>query len=106
MSNPNRRQPVPASEAQKAETPAAVPAAEPAQASEAPKAEIPGADPEPPAAAPEGEQVEARVLVSFEGYDANDVAIIDVADVERLAGEGKIDPHPDAVAYAKSLTEG
>jgi len=51
----------------------------------------------------DGEQVEARVLVAFEAYDANDVAIVRAADVERLVGAGKIDPHPDAVAYAKSL---
>lgn len=105
MSNPNRRQPVPAAaEAPKAE-PTAAPTADPAPAAEAPKAEPPAPDPAPPVA-PEGEQVEARVLVAFEGYEANDVAIIDAAQVERLVGEGKVDPHPDAVAYAKSLIEG
>lgn len=50
--------------------------------------------------------VEARVLVAFDEHDVNDVFVDAAAEVERLKLAGYVDPHPDAVAYAKSLDEG
>lgn len=50
--------------------------------------------------------VEARVLVAFDEHDANDIVIASAAEIERLKLAGNVDPHPDAVAYAKRLAEG
>lgn len=49
--------------------------------------------------------VKARVLVAFDEHDANDIVTASAAEIERLKLAGNVDPHPDAVAYAKRLAE-
>lgn len=120
MSNPNRRRPVPmgdtAEQPPAASAEAATVSVNSAPAPLAGDATVAGeaATPapaaaasaeQPPAAPPvaDGEQVEARALIDFEGYEANDVVIAAADDIERWRNAGLVDPHPDAVAYAKSL---
>ena len=49
--------------------------------------------------------IEARALVDLPEHNALAGALIsaDPAVIEALAAMGSVDPHPDAVAYAKSL---
>lgn len=49
---------------------------------------------------PKGKSVEARVIVAGSFGSVNDVVTVD--RVVAVA-HGDLDPHPDAVAYAKSL---
>ncbi|WP_295560610.1 hypothetical protein [uncultured Sphingomonas sp.] len=65
------------------------------------RAEEPAADTSTEDEAP----VEARVLVAFDEHDANDIVTAPAAEIERLKLAGNVDPHPDAVAYAKRLAE-
>lgn len=65
------------------------------------RAEEPAADTSAEDEAP----VEARVLVAFDEHDANDIVTAPAAEIERLKLAGNVDPHPDAVAYAKRLAE-
>ena len=51
----------------------------------------------------EDEPVEVRVLVDFDGYVANDVAIVDATEIHDLVLLGRVDPDERAVAYARSL---
>ncbi|WP_230630687.1 hypothetical protein [Sphingomonas sp. Leaf37] len=53
----------------------------------------------------DGELVEARVLVAFGDHAANDIFTAPAAEVERQKLAGNVDPHPDAVTFAKSLGE-
>lgn len=56
-------------------------------------------------AEPASDLVEVRVLVDLaiggDGYHVNDIALIPPSMVEALTGA--VDPHPGAVAYAKSI---
>lgn len=49
--------------------------------------------------------IEARALVDLPEHGAKAGALIaaDPAVIEALAALGSVDPHPDAVAYAKTL---
>lgn len=110
-----KRQPVPAGGQP---TPDAIAAADTTPPTETPSEESKAADTTPPAETPseesqaadntdapadDGELVEARVLVAFDEYDANQIFLASAAEVERRKLAGTVDPHPDAVAYAKSL---
>lgn len=116
MSNPNKRRPVPigdnAEQPPAASADAAAVSVDSATATaavavgDANAATGAAASAEQPPSAPpvaDGEQVEARALIDFEGYEANDVVIAAPEDIERWRDAGLVDPHPDAVAYAKSL---
>ena len=101
-----KRQPVPAGGQPTPDTIAAADATPPAVTPPAatPSAETPAA--ERPADAERAdyiEWVEARVLVAFDDHDANDIFTAPAEEVERQKLAGNVDPHPDAVAYAKSL---
>jgi hypothetical protein len=50
-----------------------------------------------------GESIEARVLVAFDGHAPNDVIRVSENERDRLVREGRLDPHPAAVEYAKGL---
>jgi hypothetical protein len=58
----------------------------------------------PPEAAGE---VEARALIDLpaHGVQAGRLLVADAAVVEALVAAGEVDPHPDAVAYAKTLSD-
>ena len=51
----------------------------------------------------EGGLVEARVLFGCDLGAPNDVVSVAADQVDALVAAGLIDPHPDAVEYAKSL---
>jgi len=63
--------------------------------------------PTPPATEPqkpaEPEIVDARVLLAFEEHEADDIISAPALVIEQLKLAGRVDPHPDAVAYARSL---
>jgi hypothetical protein len=46
---------------------------------------------------------DARVLVAFDEHEPNDIVSGTVDELGLLERDGKVDPHPDAVAYARSL---
>lgn len=106
MSNPSRRQPVPAGASAPSSQAAASATPDTGASGEAANgtSEAGNGDPTTPAPPSDG-QIEARALIAFEGYNPNDVVIVAESEVEALQGAGKIDPHPDAVAYAKSLAD-
>ncbi|OWK27574.1 hypothetical protein [Sphingomonas dokdonensis] len=86
--------------------PTATAAAEPT----APPAEppLPAADEKPSSEqeqASEHEITEARVLVAFDEHDVDDIVTAPVEVIEQLAIAGRVDPHPDAIAFAKSLLD-
>lgn len=47
------------------------------------------------------EQVEARVLVAFGDHAVNTIHTATETEIERLYRDGKVDPHPDAVAAVR-----
>lgn len=51
--------------------------------------------------------IKARCLTRFsyhsKAYAVDDIFVGEQADIDRLAQDGSIDPHPDAVAYAENL---
>lgn len=47
--------------------------------------------------------VEAAVLVAFADHQPDDIVTAPAVEIERLQVAGKVDPHPDAVAFARSL---
>lgn len=47
--------------------------------------------------------VEARILFGCELGAPDDVVSVEADQVDALVASGLIDPHPDAVQYAKSL---
>jgi hypothetical protein len=55
-------------------------------------------------AAAEPAMIEGRVLCAFDGWQVGDVAELTEAEAEQAAADGRIDPHPDAVAYAKAAS--
>jgi len=108
MDPKTRRQPVPARGEQipavidaAAQTP---PAAEPQE--NAPPAADSGTD-TPPAHTEQADPivgaVEARALVAFGDYEVDDIVEGDERTIEALFLGGSVDPHPDAVAFARSL---
>lgn len=48
---------------------------------------------------------EARALVAFGEIKVNDIVAGAPADIQALVLAGIVDPHPDAVAYARSLSK-
>ncbi|MFN3517958.1 MAG: hypothetical protein ACK4YT_00775 [Sphingomonas sp.] len=46
---------------------------------------------------------DARVLLAFDGYEPDDILSGTLDELSVLERDGKIDAHPDAVAYARSL---
>lgn len=88
-------------------------AAAPADAAafaEAPAAAQPEPAPQPdpetdPAPTAEAEIIDARVLVAFDEYEADDIISAPSDAIEQLKIAGRVDPHPDAVAFAKSLLD-
>lgn len=119
-----RRQPVPARGDQ---TLAAVAAAEQTPPAAAPASEQTPPAPAEPAAEPAAasapahpldahqgdgadrgddatsDATEARALIGFDGYDVDDLVTCSEAEIRALFVAGRVDPHPDAVAYAKQL---
>lgn len=80
-----------------------VPAADAAPvAPTAPEPIAPAEAPTAPAAE-DGEMVEARALLAFDDFDVDAIVTASPAAIAALEVDGKVDPHPDAVAYAKSL---
>lgn len=51
----------------------------------------------------DGEHVDACVLVAFDGYQPDNIVSAPAEVIEKLKLSGRVDPHPDAVAYARSL---
>jgi len=53
------------------------------------------------------ETVEARALVDLPDFDAKSggLVVVPAADAKGMEQGGQIDTHPEAVAYAKTLTE-
>lgn len=96
-----KRQPVPAGGQP---TPDAVAAADTTPPAETPSEETQTAD-NVDSHADDGEPVDARVLVAFDEYDVNEIFSASADEVERRKLAGTVDPHPDAVAYAKSLLD-
>ena len=103
MDPKTKRQPVPAGGQPTPDTIAAADTTPPAETpgNDASVEQTDDVDP-----AVDGELVEARVLVAFDDHDANDIFTAPADEVERQKIAGNVDPHPDAVAYAKSLIEG
>lgn len=113
----SKRRPVPASGVNTLAAVKATEAGAAAAADEArnPDADEPGEESEDAAASEaeahdgdgdlhqEDEPVEVRVLVDFDGYVANDVAIVDATEIHDLVLLGRVDPDERAVAYARSL---
>lgn len=58
-------------------------------------------------AAESGGIVEARALIDLPAYDvkAGRLLVAEATVIEALAAAGDVDTHPDAVAYAKTITE-
>lgn len=96
-----KRQPVPAGGQP---TPDAVAAADTTPPAATPSEESQAGD-NADAPADDGELVDARVLVAFDEYDVNEIFSASADEVERRKLAGTVDPHPDAVAYAKSLLD-
>jgi len=63
-------------------------------------ASTPAAEPPKPT---EPEIVDARVLLAFEDHEADDVISAPAPVIEQLKLAGRVDTHPDAVAYARGL---
>lgn len=49
------------------------------------------------------EIVDARVLVAFDEHDVDDIVSAPARAIEQLKLAGRVDPHPDAVAFAREL---
>lgn len=62
----------------------------------------PAAEPQKPT---EPEIVDARVLVAFDEHEADDIVSAPSNVIEQLKLAGRVDPHPDAVAFARELHE-
>ena len=94
--DPNKRKPVPAG-------------GQPTQATIAAAETTPAAGdtaaPATEAAQPTDEDgaVEARVLVAFGDYQPDDIVTGSARAIDQLEIDGVADPHPDAVAFARSL---
>lgn len=62
---------------------------------------------QPPAPAPKRKasaaRIPVRVLVTCDVGAVNDVVELDAGEAQARAAAGQVDPHPDAVAYARSL---
>jgi hypothetical protein len=56
-------------------------------------------------AAPKAGKTEARVLVACAWGQVNDVVPVSTEDAAAGLAAGELDPSPEAVAYAKSLTQ-
>lgn len=54
-------------------------------------------------ASPEPTLTEARVLISGKFGAVDQVVALNDADLAEAVALGEVDPHPDAVAYAKTL---
>jgi len=86
-----------------AATPAPTPTPEPTPAPSA----APSADPTPgptPAPVPAPELTKARVLSTGAFGVINQVVEVDANTLKQGVAAGQLDPHPDAVAYAASLS--
>ena len=57
-----------------------------------------------PANPPDPGQIEARVLTSCAWGETDDIVILTNEEALLAVEAGVVDTHPDAVAYAKSLT--
>jgi hypothetical protein len=94
-----------------APAPAAADLLPPADAAGAPPADPPAPPPaDPPAPPPtdpppaaEPALTEARVLIDCQHGKVDAVVALTDADLAEAVALGVLDPHPDAVAYAKSL---
>lgn len=60
----------------------------------------PAAEPQKPA---EPEIVDARVLIAFDEHEVDDIVSAPAAAIEQMKLAGRVDPHPDAVAFAREL---
>ncbi len=60
----------------------------------------PAAEPQKPA---EPEIVDARVLIAFDEHEVDDIVSAPAAAIEQMQLAGRVDPHPDAVAFAREL---
>lgn len=49
------------------------------------------------------EMGDARVLIAFDEHLPDDLVSSTMAELRVLERDGKVDPHPDAVAYARGL---
>ena len=94
------------------DAPAAEPTTPPAEATPPAADEKPASEPDltreqEQASEPqvEDEITEARVLVAFDEHDVDDIVTAPADVIEQLAIAGRVDPHPDAVAFAKSLLD-
>lgn len=97
MGGNTTRQPVPAGGAP---IPSAIEAADATPAT-TPEAETPEHQDEG-AADTSDELVEARVLLDHDGYVVNSVISAPADIIDRLKLAGVVDPHADAVAFAKA----
>ncbi len=96
-----------------AEAPAASPTANIAAADAAggapdtPLSDQPAADPDSASAGDEDRDLlevgDARVLIAFDEHVPDDLVSGTLADLRVLERDGKVDTHPDAVAYVWSL---
>jgi hypothetical protein len=101
MDPKTKRKPIPAGGQP---TPAAIDAANATPAADmAPAAD--NASAPPPAEVDTTDFVEARVLVAFDEYEVDDIISAPAIAIEQLQLAGRVDPHPDAVDFAKSLLE-
>jgi hypothetical protein len=60
----------------------------------------PAAEPQKPA---EPEIVDARVLIAFDEHEVDDIVSAPAAAIEQMTLAGRVDPHPDAIAFAREL---
>lgn len=100
---------VPATDTNPANTAAATPAPAVAAVETPAAAEVP-AVPDAPVAEVDAlpaidpvEQIEARVLVAFEGYEPNDIITAPAVEISRLVKIGRVDDDADAVTAALEM---
>lgn len=100
----SKRKPVPAAaERTSAEVEATEAATQEAEQQAEEQKDEQGPETDPENDAEDGEKVEMRVLVAFDGHEPNAVISVNEAERDELVRDGKADAHPDAVGYAKSL---